>query len=75
MRMPLPQGLGICSRAGRISAASVWPGKPLAERLVSLVERLKARGVKISYGPNFRVLALMRELGPNSRPYGERCRF
>lgn len=29
--------------------------QPLAERLVSLAERLKANGVKISYDPNFRV--------------------
>jgi fructokinase len=29
--------------------------QPLAERLVSLAERLKTQGVKISYDPNFRV--------------------
>ena len=51
----LPQGWESALRWAHFGGISL-SRQPLAERLVSLAERLKARGVKISYDPNFRVL-------------------
>lgn len=50
----LPQGWEAAARWAHFGGISL-ARQPLAERLVSLAERLKAQGVKISYDPNFRV--------------------
>lgn len=50
----LPQGWEGAVRWAHFGGISL-ARQPLAERLVSLAERLKAQGVKISYDPNFRV--------------------
>lgn len=50
----LPQGWEGAVRWAHFGGISL-ARQPLAERLVALAEGLKARGVKISYDPNFRV--------------------
>jgi fructokinase len=49
----LPQGWETAVRWAHFGGISL-ARQPLAERLVALAERLSARGVKISYDPNFR---------------------
>ena len=49
----LPQGWESAARWSHFGGISLTR-QPLAERLVVLAERLSARGIKISYDPNFR---------------------
>ena len=51
----LPQGWEAAVHRVHFGSISL-ARQPLAERLVSLAERLKAQGVKISFDPNFRVV-------------------
>ena len=67
----LPEGWASALRWAHFGGISL-ARQPLAEPLVSLAERLKALGIKVSYDPNFRRDG--RELRSDASPYGERCR-